>query len=54
MTFVYTTIGRLVVYAVRRRFGTQLRVIAGVAGVGVVAGVVLGGYLLSSRDVQEG
>lgn len=54
MTFVYTSIGRLVVYVVRRRFGRQLRVVGGVALVGAVLGGAIGAYLLASRDVEEG
>jgi hypothetical protein len=54
MTFVYTAIGRLVVYFVRRRFGRQLQVVGGVALVGAVVGGAVGAYLLASRDVEEG
>ena len=54
MTFVYTTIGRLVVYVIRRRFGRQLRVVGGIAVAGAVIGGALGAYLLDSRGVEEG
>lgn len=54
MTIVYTTIGRLVVYAVRRRFGRQLRTVGVVAVAGAVLGGAIGAYLLASRDVEEG
>ncbi|HEU4803849.1 MAG TPA: hypothetical protein VFS73_11790 [Solirubrobacterales bacterium] len=54
MTFVYTTIGRLVVYVIRRRFGRQLRVVGGVALAGALLGGAVGAYLLASRDVEEG
>jgi len=54
MTFVYTTIGRLVVYFVRRRFGRQIQVVGGVALAGALIGGAVGAYLLASRDVEEG
>jgi hypothetical protein len=54
MTFVYTTIGRLVVYFVRRRFGHQIQVVGGVALAGALIGGAVGAYLLASRDVEEG
>lgn len=50
MTPIYTLIGRLVVLFLRRRFGRQLQLAAGVA----VAAGLLGAYLLASRDVEEG
>lgn len=50
MTSIYELIGRLVVAFVRRRFGKQLQIAAGVA---VAAGVVAA-YLAASRDVEEG
>lgn len=50
MTAIYTLIGRLVVTFVRRRFGRQLQLGAGV----LVAAGLLGAYLLASRDVEEG
>lgn len=54
MTFVYTSVGRLVVYAVRRQFGRQIRIAGGVAVVAAVLGGAIGAYLLASRDVEEG
>lgn len=54
MTFVYTAIGRLVVYLVRRRFGRQIQVVGAIALVGAVVGGAVGAYLLASRDVEEG
>ena len=54
MTFVYTTIGRLVVYLVRRRFGRQIQVAGCLALAGALVGGALGAYLLASRDVEEG
>ena len=54
MTFVYTTIGRLVVYVIRRRFGRQLRVVGGVALAGAVLGGAVGAYLLALRVVAPG
>lgn len=50
MTSPYELIGRLVVLFVRRRFGRQLQLGAGV----MVALGALGIYLLASRDVEEG
>ena len=50
MTLVYESIGRLVVLLVRRRFGRQLRIAAGVG----VAAALVGAYLLTSREVEEG
>jgi len=54
MNFVYASIGRLVVYVVRRRFGRQLQIVGGVAVAGAVLGGVVAAYLLASRDVEEG
>ena len=54
MTFIYTMIGRLVVYAVRRSFGRQLQVAGGVAVAAALVGGAVGAYLLASRDVEEG
>lgn len=50
MSLIYESIGRLVVFVVRRKFGRQLQVGAGLA----VAAAVFGAYLLASRDVEEG
>lgn len=50
MSSIYELIGRIVVAFVRRRFGRQLQIAAGLA----VAGGVLAAYLLASRDVDEG
>lgn len=50
MSSIYELIGRLVVALVRRRFGRQIQVAAGLA---LAVGVV-GAYLLASRDVEEG
>ena len=47
-------LGRLVVYAVRRRFGRQLQVAGGVAVAAALLGGAVGAYLLASRDVEEG
>ena len=50
MSFIYESIGRIVVLVVRRKFGRQLQVAGGVAlALGVVAA-----YLLASKDVEEG
>jgi hypothetical protein len=46
----YEKIGRLVVWFVRTRYRTQLRVAAGAA----LGAVLLGGYLLASREPPEG
>jgi len=50
MSSIYELVGRLVVAFVRRRFGRQIQMAAGLA---LAAGVV-GAYLLASRDVEEG
>jgi len=50
MTSIYELIGRLVVLFVRRRFGRQLSIAAGV----LVAAGAVGAYLVASRDVEEG
>jgi hypothetical protein len=47
---IYEFVGRLVVWAVRTRYRTQLRVAAGVG----VAAVLLGGYLAATRQPPEG
>ncbi|GIK78192.1 MAG: hypothetical protein BroJett022_18820 [Actinomycetes bacterium] len=54
MSFAYESIGRLVVYVVRRRFGRQIRVAGGIALAGALIGGAIGAYLLASRDVEEG
>ncbi len=54
MSLIYETIGRLVVYVVRRKFGRQIEIGVGVAAVAAVAGAAVGAYLLASRDVEEG
>jgi len=54
VTLVYNSIGRLVVYVVRRRFGRELRIAAVVAVAGAVAGGAVAAYLLAGRDVEEG
>jgi hypothetical protein len=46
----YEAIGRLVVLVIRVRYGKQMR-IAALLGVGAT---VAAGYLLASRDVEEG
>jgi hypothetical protein len=50
MSLIYQSIGRLVVFIVRRKFGRQLQVAGGVA----VAAAVVAAYLLASKDVEEG
>lgn len=50
MSTIYESIGRLVVALVMRRFGTQIKVGAGL----LVAGIAVGAYLAASRDVDEG
>ena len=54
MSFVYETIGRLVVYVVRRRFGRQIQAAGVLALTGALIGGAVGAYLLASRDVEEG
>ena len=50
MSAFYETIGRLVIWFVRYRYGRQIRIGIGVA----VASLLLGGYLAASRNVEEG
>jgi hypothetical protein len=50
VSFIYESIGRLVVAFVRRRFGSQIRIGLGVA----VVGGIIAAYLAASRDVDEG
>jgi hypothetical protein len=50
MSAFYETVGRLVIWFVRYRYGRQIRIGLGLA----VAAVLLGGYLAASRDVEEG
>ena len=50
MTVLYTVIGRLVVALVRLRFRRQLRIAAAVA----VAATLVAGYLVASREAEEG
>ena len=54
MTFFYTLIGRLVVYAVRRKFGSRLQVAGGFALVALALAGAVGAYLLASREPAEG
>ena len=54
MTFVYASIGRLVVAIVMRRYDRQLRIAGAVALGGVALGGAIGAYLLAGRDVEEG
>ena len=50
MSTIYEAIGRLVVTLVRVRFRRQLRIAAALT----VAGALGVGYLLATRDVEEG
>jgi hypothetical protein len=50
MSAIYELIGRLVVTVVRVRYRRELRI----AAVATVAGVLAAGYLLASREVDEG
>ena len=50
MSSIYEAIGRLVVTVVRIKFRRQLRIAAALT----VAGTVAVGFLLASRDVEEG
>jgi hypothetical protein len=47
---IYEFVGRLVFWAIRTRYRTQLRVAAG-AG---IASALLGGYLIAKRAPPEG
>jgi hypothetical protein len=50
MSAFYELVGRLVVTFVRIRFRRQLRI----AGAVALAATIAAGYLLASRDVDEG
>jgi hypothetical protein len=47
---IYEFVGRLVLWAIRTRYRTQIRVAAG-AG---IAAVLVGGYLVARRQPPEG
>ncbi len=47
---IYEFFGRLIIWAIRTRYRTQLRIAAG-AG---IAAVVLGGYLIAKSQPPEG
>jgi hypothetical protein len=47
---IYELIGRFVVWFVRTRYRTQLRIAAGAA----IGAVLLGGYLAATREPPEG
>ena len=47
---VYEFLGRLLLYAIRTRYRTQIRVAAG-AG---IAAILVGGYLIAHRPPPEG
>ena len=50
LSWVYELIGRLVVWFVRTRYRTQLRIAAGAT----IGAVLLGGYLAATREPPEG
>ena len=50
MTSMYESIGRIVVWFVRTRYRTQLRI----AAAATIGAVLLGGYLIASREPPEG
>jgi hypothetical protein len=47
---VYESIGRLVIWFVRTRYRTQIRIAAGAT----IGAVLLGGYLAATREPPEG
>jgi hypothetical protein len=47
---IFEYVGRLVLWALRTRYRTQIRIAAG-AG---IAAIVLGGYLIAKRQPPEG
>jgi hypothetical protein len=51
MSFIYELIGRLVVGALKWRYGRQIRVAAGAAAVLAVLGI--GAYLAAREDSEE-
>jgi hypothetical protein len=50
MSAIYELIGRLVVWVVRTRYRTQIRIALGAT----VAAILLGGYVAASREPPEG
>jgi len=50
MNEIYEFLGKLVIYALRTRYRTQLRVAAGTG----IAAVLVGGYLIARRSPPEG
>jgi hypothetical protein len=50
MKEIYEFLGKLVIYALRTRYRTQLRVAAGTG----IAAVLVGGYLIARRSPPEG
>lgn len=50
MSAFYETVGRIVVWFVRYRYGRQIRIGLGIG----LASLLLGGYLASSRKMDEG
>lgn len=50
MSAFYETVGRIVISVVRIRFRRQLRVAAALA----IAGTIAAGYLLATREAEEG
>ncbi len=54
MSLIYEAIGRLVVFVVRKKFGRQIQIGAGIAAVAVAVAAAVAAYLLASRDVEEG
>jgi hypothetical protein len=50
MSEIYEFLGKLVIYALRTRYRTQLRVAAGTG----IAAVLLVGYLIARRSPPEG
>jgi hypothetical protein len=50
MNGFYEYVGRLVVWALRMRYGRELRVAAGVG----LAAAALGAYLVATREPPEG
>lgn len=50
MSAIYEQIGRLVVRVVWWRFGTQIKIAAGLGA----AAVALAGYLIATREPPEG
>ena len=54
MRMLYELIGRVVVSAMKLRYGRQIRVALGIGVAGIAAGIVAGAYRAATREPPEG